>query len=163
MVSSCHVVDVPSLSNFVPNPMNRIHIYGRNSLCYPYSSGWFFCDKWSWIFFGRKWEIEIRETTNNAARAPHQCTIPLWLEGILSSSALVEWHLGAGGGREGLTENLRTMRYFCNVSDQIISPSSEVTTADFCITNLETPCVAVYRNGKYMKGHDHALHLQGVI
>jgi hypothetical protein len=66
-------------------------------------------------------------------------------------------------GGEGLNKNLRTMRNFCNVSDQIISTSSGVTTADFCINNLGTPCVIVYRNGKYMKCHAHALQLQGVI
>jgi hypothetical protein len=36
VVSSCHAVDVRSVSDFVPNPINHVHIYGRNLLFYPY-------------------------------------------------------------------------------------------------------------------------------
>jgi hypothetical protein len=35
VVSSCHAVDVRSVSDFIPNPMNHVHIYGRR-LFYPY-------------------------------------------------------------------------------------------------------------------------------
>jgi hypothetical protein len=35
MVSSCHVADVPSVSDFVPNPVNYVHIYGGNRFSYP--------------------------------------------------------------------------------------------------------------------------------
>jgi hypothetical protein len=35
VVSSCHVVDVPSVNYFVPNPMNHAHVYGRNRFSYP--------------------------------------------------------------------------------------------------------------------------------
>jgi len=35
MVSSCHVADVPSVSDFVPNPTNHVRVYGRNSFSYP--------------------------------------------------------------------------------------------------------------------------------
>jgi len=35
VVSSCHVVDVPSVSDFVPKPMNHVRIYGLNRFCYP--------------------------------------------------------------------------------------------------------------------------------
>jgi hypothetical protein len=34
MVFSCHEVDVPSVSGFVPNPMNHVRVYGRNRFCY---------------------------------------------------------------------------------------------------------------------------------
>ena len=30
VVSSCHAADVPSVSDFIPNPMNYLRIYGRN-------------------------------------------------------------------------------------------------------------------------------------
>ena len=88
------------------------------------------CDTWPRTFSERKWAIEIRETTNNTVRVPHEYTTPMWLEGHLSSSAVLEWHLEGGGGG-GLNEILRTRRNFWNVPDQIISPSSEYTTADF--------------------------------
>ena len=32
MVFSCREADIPSVSDFVPNPMNLVGIYGRNSL-----------------------------------------------------------------------------------------------------------------------------------
>ena len=35
MVSSCHVADVPSVSDVVPNPMNHVRVYGRNRFTYP--------------------------------------------------------------------------------------------------------------------------------
>jgi len=35
MVFSCHATDVPSVSDFVPNPMNHVRVYGRN--LYPFS------------------------------------------------------------------------------------------------------------------------------
>jgi len=35
VVSSCHAANVPSVSDFVPNPMNHIRINGRNRFCYP--------------------------------------------------------------------------------------------------------------------------------
>jgi len=35
VISSCHAADVPSVSDFVPNPMNLLRIYGRNRFCYP--------------------------------------------------------------------------------------------------------------------------------
>jgi hypothetical protein len=34
--SSCHAADVPSVSDFVPNPMNLVRICGRKRFCYPY-------------------------------------------------------------------------------------------------------------------------------
>ena len=40
----------------------------------------------------------------------------------------------------GLNKNLRTWRDFWNVPDQIVTSSSEVTTADFWVMNLGTPC-----------------------
>jgi len=76
----------------------------------------------------------------------------------LCNSGMASW--GRGGV---LNEKLRTMRNSWNVPDKIISPSSEITTADFCITNLWTPCITVSRNGHYMKCYDHDLHLQDVI
>ena len=32
VVSSCHAVNV---SDFFPNPINHVHIYGCNRFCYP--------------------------------------------------------------------------------------------------------------------------------
>jgi len=40
-----------------------------------------------------------------------------------------------------MDENLRTRRKFWNIVDQIISSSSDVMTADFCITYL---CIFIY-------------------
>ena len=34
VVSSCHAADVPPVSDFVPNPINHVHIYGRNRFYY---------------------------------------------------------------------------------------------------------------------------------
>jgi hypothetical protein len=31
VVSLCHAADVPSVSDFVPNPMTHIHTYGRTA------------------------------------------------------------------------------------------------------------------------------------
>jgi hypothetical protein len=33
--SSCHAAGVSSVSDSFPNPMNHVHIYGRNRFCYP--------------------------------------------------------------------------------------------------------------------------------
>ena len=33
--SSCHAEDVPSVSDFVSNPMTHVRIYGGNRFCYP--------------------------------------------------------------------------------------------------------------------------------
>ena len=35
VVSSCHTADVPSVSNFIPNPTNHVCIYGCNHFRYP--------------------------------------------------------------------------------------------------------------------------------
>ena len=35
VVSSCHAANVPSVSDLVPNPINHVHIYGRNHIYYP--------------------------------------------------------------------------------------------------------------------------------
>jgi hypothetical protein len=35
VVSSRHAADVPSVSDFVPNPMNHVRIWGPNRFCYP--------------------------------------------------------------------------------------------------------------------------------
>ena len=35
VVSSCHAADVPSVSNFIANPMNHVCICGCNHFCYP--------------------------------------------------------------------------------------------------------------------------------
>jgi hypothetical protein len=90
-------------------------------------------------------------------QAPHQYATQ-GLVKLLSSSALV----GLGGGgvwikNWGITAKLRIL------PDQIVTSISEVTTVDFCITNLRTPCITVYRNGKYIKCHDHTLYLQSMI
>jgi hypothetical protein len=45
MVSSCHVADVPSVSDFVPNPMNHVRVYGRNRFSYPSTNFFQTCRK----------------------------------------------------------------------------------------------------------------------
>jgi hypothetical protein len=90
------------------------------------------CDTWSWIFLEWKWVIAILETTNNTVHALHQYMTPWWLAGFLSSSAWVECHLTVCI----ITWGLRAT----NIPDQIVMSSSDSTTANFCITNLGTPC-----------------------
>ena len=111
------------------------------------------CDMWSCILSEQKWVSGNRETINNTVRAPHRYTTPWWMAALHYWNA-IWWDLN---------ENSRTMRNFWNVPDQIVTTSPEVMTADFCITNLGTPCITLYRNEKYMKCHNNAINLQGVI
>jgi hypothetical protein len=46
----------------------------------------------------------------------------------------------SGMPSSGLNENLRTGRNFLNLPDQILISSSELMTADFCMTDLGTLC-----------------------
>jgi hypothetical protein len=86
-----------------------------------------------WIFLEQKWVIAIHETTNNTVHTLHQYTIPWWLAGFLSNSVQVECHLAACMKTWGLGAT--------NVPDQTVISGSDVTTANFCITNLGLPSI----------------------
>jgi hypothetical protein len=59
----------------------------------------------------------------------------------------------------GVNENLRTRRNFWNLVDQIISSSSEVMTADFCITYLGTPCISILQQEKRCLCWAHVIYV----
>ena len=140
-VSWYHAADVPSLRDFVPNPISCPHLWSQPLLLSPQ----FFqtCRKmWNknlifnvspprkvqGCYTRRSWWPSYRSTTPN----------PSSHRAIEAGSNLTRQ---SGMPSGGLNENLRTRRNFWNVPDQIVTSSSEVITADFCTTNLGKPSI----------------------
>jgi hypothetical protein len=111
-VSSCHAADVPSLSDFVPNPTNHVQIYGRKRFCCPCPQFFQTCKKrWNktlsltlpphrnaqGCYIRQTWWPSYRSTIPNPSN--HRA---IEVGRFLSSSAQIECHLAVCMKTSGL-------------------------------------------------------------
>jgi hypothetical protein len=140
LVFSCHAADVPSLSDFVPNPMNHVRIYGRKHPCCPRPPFFQTCKKcWNKNFVFNLTPTQkcpgVLYRTNVVAK--------LSFHHVQSKQPPCDWggkiskHLCTDGlPSGGLHENVKIRRNFWNVPDQIVTSNSGVKTVDFLVQSV---------------------------
>jgi hypothetical protein len=140
VVSLCHSAVVPSLSDFVPNPMNHVCICGCNHFCYPYHTTililwgdflWYLVLNFLWM------EVGDCEWWNHKQHCT--CFTPVYdsMTGRISKQLCMsgmpsEWGVWMKTWGLGTTFEMYLTKLLLLVRK---------LTADFYLTNLGVPCI----------------------
>jgi hypothetical protein len=129
MVSSCHVADVPFLSDFFQNPINHVQVATASVISARSSSK----------LAGRGGTITLSLTykhtdesrgVKSGGRDSHAILTFHHFQSMMTGRIFK--HLCSSGMPSGcLNGNLRTRRNFSNVRDRNVTSNSEATTSDF--------------------------------